>query len=143
MNAKDPVERDMATLTRNGQYWDVIYKNYPAGKVTQTSYFDMTDWRYEEDWEKPEWEIIDETKEIMGFQCFKATADYRGRRWTAWFTPEIPVQDGPWKLCGLPGLILEAVDSGNVYHFVASGLKQNGIANVGFLCYREKEVLPG
>ena len=143
VNAKDPVERDMATLTRNGQYWDVIYKNYPAGKVTQTSYFDMTDWRYEEDWEKPEWEIIDETKEIMGFQCFKATADYRGRRWTAWFTPEIPVQDGPWKLCGLPGLILEAVDSGNVYHFVASGLKQNGIANVGFLCYREKEVLPG
>ncbi len=138
VNAKDPVERDMATLTRNGQYWDVIYKNYPAGKVTQTSYFDMTDWRYEEDWEKPEWEIIDETKEIMGFQCFKATADYRGRRWTAWFTPEIPVQDGPWKLCGLPGLILEAVDSGNVYHFVASGLKQNGIANVGFLCYREK-----
>lgn len=137
-NAKDPVERDMATLTRNGRYWDVIYKNYPVGKVTQTSYFDMTDWRYEEDWEKPEWEMTDETKEVLGYQCFKATADFRGRRWTAWFAPEIPIQDGPWKLCGLPGLILEAEDSGNVYHFVANGLKQNDIPDVGFLCYRER-----
>lgn len=136
--AKDPVERDMAGLARRGNYWDVIYKNYPEGKVTQTSYFDMTNYRYEEDWEKPEWEITDESKDIIGYQCFKATTDFRGRRWTAWFTPEIPIQDGPWKLCGLPGLILEAEDSGNVYRFVANGLMQNNVPEVGFLCYREK-----
>ena len=136
--AKDPVERDMAGLARRGRYWDVIYKNYPEGKVTQTSYFDMTNYRYEEDWEKPEWEITDESKDIIGYQCFKATTDFRGRRWTAWFTPEIPIQDGPWKLCGLPGLILEAEDSGNVYRFVANGLMQNNVPEVGFLCYREK-----
>lgn len=137
-NSKDPMERDMAMLARHGRYWDVIYKNYPAGKVTHTSYFDMTNWRYEEDWEKPEWEITDESKDIIGFQCFKANADYRGRRWTVWFTPEIPIQDGPWKLCGLPGLILEAEDGGKVYHFLANGLLQNDIPDVGFLCSREK-----
>lgn len=137
-NSKDPMERDMAMLARHGRYWDVIYKNYPAGKVTHTSYFDMTNWRYEEDWEKPEWEITDESKYIIGFQCFKANADYRGRRWTVWFTPEIPIQDGPWKLCGLPGLILEAEDGGKVYHFLANGLLQNDIPDVGFLCGREK-----
>lgn len=135
---QDPVVRDMAGLARRGRYWDIIYKNYPAGKVTQTSYFDMTDWRYEEDWEKPEWEITDESKDIIGYQCFKATADYRGRRWTAWFTPEIPVQDGPWKLCGLPGLILEAEDNHSEYHFLANGLKQTEIPEVGFLCHKEK-----
>lgn len=135
---KDPREHDRTTLERSGRYGSFIYKNYPEGKVTETAYFEMQDWRYEEDWEKPEWEISDETKEILGYQCFKATADYRGRRWTVWFAPEIPVQDGPWKLCGLPGLILEAVDNHREFHFIANGLMQNGISEVGFLCYREK-----
>ena len=135
---KDPREHDRTTLERSGRYGSFIYKNYPEGKITETAYFEMQDWRYEEDWEKPEWKISDETKEILGYQCFKATADYRGRRWTAWFAPEIPVQDGPWKLCGLPGLILEAVDNHREFHFIANGLMQNGISEVGFLCYREK-----
>ena len=102
---KDPREHDRTSLERSGRYDSFIYKNYPEGKVTETAYFEMEDWRYDEDWEKPEWDISDESKEIIGYQCFKATTDYRGRRWTAWFTPEIPIQDGPWKLCGLPGLI--------------------------------------
>lgn len=135
---KDPREHDRTTLERSGRYGSFIYKNYPEGKVTETAYFEMEDWRYDEDWEKPEWNISDESKEIIGYQCFKAVTDYRGRRWTAWFAPEIPIQDGPWKLCGLPGLILEAEDNHSEYRFMANGLKQNGIAEVGFLCYREK-----
>lgn len=135
---KDPKEHDRTVLSRSGRYWSVIYKNYPEGKITETDYFDMEDWRYEEDWEKPEWELTDDTKEILGYQCFRATADYRGRKWTAWFAPEIPIQDGPWKLCGLPGLIIEAHDAADDYHFTASGLKQSGIADVGFLVYKEK-----
>lgn len=137
-SATDPVSRDMKTLERNGRYWDIIYKNYPEGKITVSSYFNMTDWKYEEDWEKPEWEIGDSTKTILGYECVEATADYRGRRWTAWFSPEIPVQDGPWKLCGLPGLILEAYDTGKVYHYIAEGITQSGIGDVGFLTFREK-----
>ena len=135
---KDPAEHGRTTLTRSGRYWNVVYKNYPVGKITETAYFDMQDWLYEEDFETPEWEIAEDTRDVMGYQCFKATADYRGRRWTAWFTPEIPVQDGPWKLCGLPGLILEAYDDGSEYHFLADGLRQNGLGDVGFLSYREK-----
>ncbi len=135
---KDPREHDRTVLERSGRYGSFIYKNYPEGKVTETAYFEMEDWRYDEDWEKPVWDISDESKDIIGYQCFKATTDFRGRRWTAWFAPEIPIQDGPWKLCGLPGLILEAEDNHSEYHFLANGLKQNGLADVGFLCYREK-----
>ncbi len=82
--------------------------------------------------------MTDSVKNILGYDCFKAIAPYRGRRWTAWFAPEIPVQDGPWKLCGLPGLILEAYDTNHEYSFTATGLWQNGIPDVGYMAYDDK-----
>lgn len=126
------------TLQRIGAYSSFVYKNYPEGKVTESSYFDMDRRQYEEDWEKPEWEITDETKEVIGYECFKAMTEYRGRSWTAWFAPEIPVQDGPWKLCGLPGLILEAHDKNKDYHFTATSLFVNPDAQIGYFTYNDR-----
>lgn len=127
------------TQLLSGHYWNYIYKNIPDGKVTERAYFDMEHWQYTEDWEKPKWEILDESKEIIGYQCFKAVTDYRGRKWTAWFAPEIPVQEGPWKLCGLPGLILEAYDNNEEYRFEADGLIQNPNSEVGIFTYDERK----
>lgn len=70
------------------------------------------------------WEITDSTKNILGYECIKASTDYHGRRWEAWFAPEIPVQNGPWKLEGLPGLILEASADGGKYTFTATGIQE-------------------
>lgn len=56
-----------------------------------------------------EWEIDwASTKKVGTFLCHRAQCSFRGRRYTAWFTRQVPVQHGPWKLWGLPGLILEA-----------------------------------
>lgn len=126
------------TQLLSGHYWSYIYKNIPEGKVTERAYFDMERWQYSEDWEKPAWKITDESKEIIGYQCFKAVTDYRGRKWTAWFAPEIPVQEGPWKLCGLPGLILEAYDNNMEYHFEADGLTHNPNSEVGIFTYDDR-----
>ncbi len=66
---------------------------------------------------KIDWKLSSETKQIGKFTCSKATSDFRGRSYIAWFAPEIPMPYGPWKLQGLPGLILEAYDTNKEIYF--------------------------
>jgi GLPGLI family protein len=67
------------------------------------------------------WNLQKETKKIGRFTCNKATTHFRGRDYTAWYTTEIPLPYGPWKLQGLPGLILEAYDtSEDIYYYFKS-----------------------
>jgi GLPGLI family protein len=100
-----------------------VFKNYPAGKFTTVDKV-STDWfLYEEDAPVQEWTLTDDTtKEILGYRCRRAECDFRGRRYIAWYSDEIPVADGPWKLCGLPGFILEAGDSQGHYTFTLVGI---------------------
>lgn len=63
------------------------------------------------------WNLTSDVKKIAGYTCHRGTTRFRGRDWTVWFTPEIPVDCGLWKFNGLPGLILEAADSRKHYHF--------------------------
>lgn len=57
---------------------------------------------------KISWVFQKEIKKIGTFNCKKAIADFRGRKYSCWYTEGIPLPYGPWKLQGLPGLILEA-----------------------------------
>lgn len=78
---------------------------------------------YTEPFSEMIWEIGDSTKNVLGYECIQATTDYHGRVWSVWFTPDIPIQDGPWKLRGLPGLILEATTGDGIGYF-ADGIEQ-------------------
>lgn len=71
----------------------------------------------------PEWDIQEDTLTVSGYLCQKANTNFRGRDYTVWFTPEIPINDGPWKLYGLPGLILKAEDSEQTFAFLAIGFE--------------------
>lgn len=77
----------------------------------------------EESYPEPDWKIVDEEKQIGGYLAQKATTHFGGRDYTVWFTPEIPLPFGPWKLHGLPGLILEARDSKNEVGFAYGGFE--------------------
>ncbi len=71
------------------------------------------------------WKLQQKHKKIANYNCQKAIAKYRGREYTVWFTTEIPVSHGPWKLRGLPGLILEVTEETGKYGFVANAVNLN------------------
>ncbi|WP_455636250.1 GLPGLI family protein [Parabacteroides sp.] len=100
-----------------------VYKNYPAGKTTTLDALAASRFRCEEKEERPEWILLPDTMTILSYPCRKATCHFKGRDYEAWYTPEIPKSEGPWKLCGLPGLILKAQDSQTHYTFTATGIE--------------------
>lgn len=66
-----------------------------------------------------------ETKSILNYKCFKATGNFRGRKYIAWYAPEISINVGPWKFRGLPGAILNITDEDGLYSFQAIKLSLN------------------
>ena len=69
-----------------------------------------------------DWKISNDTMSFSGIHCQKATAHFKGRNWNAWFATELPFQSGPWKLHGLPGLIIDAYDDTKTVRFEFAGL---------------------
>ncbi len=79
---------------------------------------------YTEPTDEQQWEIVsDSTENVLGYECLMAESDYHGRHWQVWFSPEIAVPFGPWKLHGLPGLILKAEADGG-FAFTATGIEK-------------------
>ncbi len=82
----------------------------------------ISNYLVEETAPKINWKINKDTASFSGVKCQKATAYFKGRNWIAWFAPELPFQSGPWKLNGLPGLIVEAHDEKNEVKFQFAGI---------------------
>lgn len=83
------------------------------------------DARYSETLPVQNWVVADETQTVAGYLCQKATCQFRGREYTAWFSMDIPINNGPWKLGGLPGLILKAYDKDKLYSFECVGIENH------------------
>lgn len=108
-----------------------IYKGVPEnGKLTYTA-MQIERFKYEEDIPDFHWEIQDRDTTIFDHRCQAATATFRGRTWRAWFALDIPMSDGPWKLCGLPGLILKAEDSDGYFSFDCIGIMNVETKTIG------------
>lgn len=116
-----------------------IWKNYPSDKILTHTDKAINIFRYSEKMNRPEWTLIAKDTIIANYKCQQAETLYLGRHWKVWFTLDIAISDGPWKLYGLPGLILHAEDSERLFRF--SCIQIEKIQNE-FLFYPSKRYIP-
>ncbi|MGG5207897.1 GLPGLI family protein [Chryseobacterium sp. MIQD13] len=95
---------------RPGQVSYKVTKTYPDFKTYLFTSISTDKYKILED-KKPEWKILSDKQKIGEYNTQKAVTSYGGREWTAWFSSDIPFQDGPYKFYGLPGLIVKLEDA--------------------------------
>lgn len=71
-----------------------------------------------------DWKLVNETKKIGNYTCYKATRNYLFTNWkkkksmrnqTVWYTLDIPLPFGPKEFVGFPGLVIEVIDHNLIY----------------------------
>jgi len=107
----------------HGQVGYKVTKSYPDFKTYLFTRISMDQYKVKED-KKPEWKILPEKQKIGEYNAQKATTSYGGREWIAWFSIDIPFQDGPYKFYGLPGLIVKLEDTTGSHMMTLVGNKK-------------------
>jgi GLPGLI family protein len=115
---------ETVNLRSRGNFPAYLYKDYKAKKMTVTDNVSNHGFVYEDGLIPQDWTILEDTMTVLGYSCQKATCNFRGRDWEAWFAPDIPVSEGPWKFQGLPGLITKLNDTQFHYSFEMNGIQQ-------------------
>ncbi|KQS32245.1 GLPGLI family protein [Pedobacter sp. Leaf194] len=135
MNLQKQMQEQMKNQAGSGNF-TINIKSESKGPITQADYFYfaaehklvtkerlVNNYLIEEAAPIIDWKILKDTTSFSGIRCQKATTHFKGRNWIAWFATEIPFQSGPWKLNGLPGLIVEAYDERKEVKFEFAGLE--------------------
>ena len=117
------------TMENNGTFGRTVsfavYKHLPAmNELTYTDEIFRYLYYYEQELPAIDWQMQDADSVVCGYSCSKAVGEWRGRRWTVWYSMDIPIDDGPWKLQGLPGLILHAEDAQGDFFFTCVGIEE-------------------
>lgn len=124
---KAGVMKDLSKSIKTPKISARIYKFYPSMKIQYVDKvangFTPANIGYTSD-VKFNWKILSDKQKIGEYNTQKATTEFGGRQWTAWFTTDIPFQDGPYKFWGLPGLIVKIEDDAKNYSWVLQGNKK-------------------
>ena len=102
---------------------EVLIGSPSADSYTYIASIGFNRFLYTEKLPEIDWMVTDCVKQICNYSCQKAVAKVYGREWTVWYSSDIPVSAGPYVFKGLPGVILEAQDADNLFHFVAVGIE--------------------
>ena len=101
-----------------------VWTNYPDGQVTVRDAIIPNIYETREERKPINWELIDDTLTVGGYLCKTATCQLHGRKWTVRYSEDIPTSAGPWKLCGLPGLVLKAETDDGIHRFTLASLQR-------------------
>nr|WP_293460204.1 GLPGLI family protein [Prevotella sp.] len=141
---KEAIKREgyMANSFPHSRMTTCIYKKYPHDNMmTVTDCLMSQYYVYDDSLGIQNWGIDgDSIKNILGYNCQKATCKFRGRSWTAWFALDVPISDGPWKFYGLPGLIMEVYDEGRQQYFCIKGLQKVADTPIVFDVFNRKRI---
>jgi GLPGLI family protein len=116
-----------------------IIKNFPKRTMETTALMANRVYTVETALPSIKWELQPGKKTIDKYTCQKAIGKYAGRVYEVWFAPDLPYQDGPWKLNGLPGLILEARDTTNEVVFTFKGITPNDDAGMKVVTFMKDD----
>lgn len=120
----DQVTEAINNMTKQICYYDAqIFQNNPKNKITENGIVGVTYYTYNEPSANLKWTLHSDTLTVLKTLCNKATVEFGGRGWTAWYAPSIPASYGPWKLSGLPGLILRAEENSGMHSFEAVSIR--------------------
>lgn len=111
--------RENSEILKNRNKQLIITTDLDDNDIAHEKYFLL-----EENIPPQNWQFLNDTLTVLGYSCQKATCIFRGRTFTAWFTLDIPINDGPFKFYGLPGLILQLEDSESLFKFNAIGIEK-------------------
>ena len=116
---------NIKTDQRKGFVRYTVAKNYQNGNVDFRNRIGMDAFKVTED-RKIAWKILPNKQKIGNWETQKATTEFGGRKWTAWFCNDIPIQDGPYKFSGLPGIVVKLEDQTQSHVFNLVGIKNLG-----------------
>jgi len=105
--------------------WDVSGKMY----LLQDTLQDINDW-----------EVYADTLNILGFTCQKATTNFMGTIYTAYFTTSLPYSGGPKNFRGLPGLILKVESETGKIGYTAIEIQYPAIENKPTFNWKAKKI---
>lgn len=114
--------KDISKSIKMPKFSFKIYKTYPDMTVSYMDRISMKLFKYD-DPVTFNWKILPDKEKIGAYNTQKATTEFGGRKWIAWFSTELPFQDGPYKFHGLPGLIVKIEDDGKNYSWTLQGNK--------------------
>ena len=92
-----------------------VWTGYPEGQTTVREFIFPPEYEGYEPTPDIVWTLTDDTVTVGGYLCQQATATHRGVAWTVCYTEEIPSSAGPWRLRGLPGLIVKAESEAHTF----------------------------
>ncbi len=111
LDAGKSISTNTYSLRKVDNMGEVFYTDFQSKKINIREFILSNPFTTIEPLATIKWTIFSNEKKIISnISCIKAQATFRGRLYTAWFSLDIPISSGPWKLQGLPGLIIETYD---------------------------------
>ena len=114
-----PEEKSIADLKAVYQeamlHIPTVWTGWPEGQTTVREVIFPHEFEGREEIPDIAWTLTEDTATVSGYLCQQATATFRSVEWHVWYTEEIPTSAGPWRLRGLPGLIVRAESEAHTF----------------------------